>query len=87
MNFPFTPDWIEQPYKRAHRPGQKNPVHVHFTICKETIDEHIYNLIKNKLNDINEIIDKNGEGTVIYDDLQSKLFKSLLKTTNESQVK
>jgi SNF2 family DNA or RNA helicase len=87
MNFPFTPDWIEQPYKRLHRPGQKNAVHVHFTICKETIDEHIYKLIKNKLNDINEIIDKNGKGTIVYDNLQSKLFKSLLKTSNESQVK
>lgn len=77
-NFPYTPDQLEQPYKRAHRSGQKRNVDVIYTICKDTVDEHIYHMLKNKLDDINETID-HGKEIVEYGNLEEKLFNSLLQ--------
>lgn len=79
MNFPFTPDDIEQPYKRAHRIGQNSTVNVYFTIVKNSIDEHIYNIIINKSRDINNLIDKNKKGVVNYEsDVMNLVFNKLL---------
>lgn len=79
MNFPFTPDDIEQPYKRTHRIGQKNTVNVYFTIVKNSIDEHIYSNVVDKSIDINNLIDNNRKGTVNYEsDVMNMVFNRLL---------
>ena len=78
MNFPFTPDDLEQPQKRAHRIGQKRPVNAYYTIVKNSIDEHIYNLIVDKSEDINYVLDKGKKGVVHYGQVMSKLFKTLI---------
>jgi SWI/SNF-related matrix-associated actin-dependent regulator 1 of chromatin subfamily A len=78
MNFPFTPEQIEQAQKRLHRSGQKNTVNVYYTIAKGTIDEHIFDLVAEKAEDINELIDGDSKHTINYNDLPGKLFKKLL---------
>lgn len=84
MNFPFTPDDLEQPYKRAHRIGQKEKVHVYYTIGRGTIDEHVYGIIKDKSSDINQLID-NNKNVVNYGSLESQLFNSLIAQYNKSK--
>lgn len=77
-NFPFTPDLLEQPYKRAHRGGQTKPVNVYYTICKETIDEKIYKLIAHKIGDINEVLDEGKKGVINYGGMEDQLFSELI---------
>lgn len=79
MNFPFTPEQIEQAQKRAHRPGQKRTVYVANTIAKGTIDEHIFELLSNKAEDINELIDDGNKAVIRYGNLPGELFKKLLE--------
>jgi len=79
LNFPFTPDDLEQPYKRAHRIGQTKNVKVYYTIVKDSIDEHIFNMIVGKTKDINSILDEGKEGVVHYDNIQNELFKELIR--------
>jgi len=79
MNFPFTPDQIEQAQKRLHRSGQKRKVNVYYTIAKETIDEHIYSLVADKAEDINMLIDGDHKGVINYNSVSGELFKLLLK--------
>ena len=78
LNFPFTPDDLEQPYKRAHRIGQKENVNVYYTIVKESIDEKIFNMILGKTKDINSILDDGKDGVVHYNNIQNELFQSLI---------
>jgi len=79
LNFPFTPDQIEQPYKRLHRIGQKNTVRVCYTICEDTVDENIFEIVAGKSNDINALLDKGKSGVINYHDLEEKLFNSIMK--------
>lgn len=44
----WTPASVEQAYSRAYRIGQKNAVTVYFLICKNTIDEHVLEVINVK---------------------------------------
>lgn len=80
MNFPFTPDDLEQPYKRAHRIGQKNTVNVYFTICEDSIDEQIQSIVIDKSRDINLLVDGEGKaGVVNYSQIPTLLFNSLIE--------
>ena len=79
MNFPFTPDLIEQAQKRAHRSGQKKKVYVLYTIVKDTIDEHIFSMVHNKSQDINDLIDGDHKGAINYSKIQGDLFNKLLE--------
>lgn len=79
MNFPFTPDQIEQAQKRLHRSGQKRKVNVYYTIARETIDEHIYSLVADKSEDINALIDGDHKGVINYGNITGQLFKKLLE--------
>lgn len=67
MNFPFTPDRIEQPYKRTHRIGQKQTVNVYMMFVKNSIDQNIYSIVVDKSKDINDLLDKNRKGTINYE--------------------
>ena len=78
LNFPFTPDDLEQPYKRAHRIGQTKNVNVYYTIVKESIDEHIFDMIVGKTKDINSILDDKKEGVVHYNQIPNDLFNRLV---------
>lgn len=64
MNFPLTPADLWQAIDRLHRIGQTNKVNVYYSICRNSVDEHIYALIEEKSRDINITIDK-GEGEEI----------------------
>jgi len=77
-NFPFTPDDLEQPYKRLHRIGQATAVNVYYTICKDTIDEYIYDMITDKTLDINALIDDGKTGVVDYETIPNRLFSALV---------
>ena len=78
MNFPFTPADLHQAIDRTHRIGQKNIVNVYYTICEESIDEHLFALISDKAADINALIDK-GKPTIEYESIPNQLFKKLLE--------
>ena len=84
MNFPFTPDDLEQPYKRAHRIGQKEKVYVYYTLGRGTIDERVYEIIKDKSSDINSLIDDN-KNVVNYGSIEGQLFKSLIADHNKKK--
>lgn len=79
MNFPFLPADIEQAQKRLHRSGQKERVFVYYTMAEGTIDTHIYDIIIDKSNDINALVDGDHTGVINYGNIQKKLFKSLLE--------
>jgi len=79
LNFPFTPDDLEQPYKRAHRIGQTKNVNVYYTIVKESIDEHIFNMITDKTQDINTVLDEGKDGVVHYQQIPNDLFNRLVE--------
>lgn len=78
LNFPFTPDDLEQPYKRAHRIGQEKDVNVYYTIVKDSIDEHIFDMIVGKTKDINSILDDGKSGVVHYNQIPNDLFNRLI---------
>jgi len=79
MDMGFTPDLLEQPYKRAHRMGQTKDVEVMYTMIPNSIDQRIYDLIESKTDDINAAIDHKKAGVVEYGSLEKKLFKSLIQ--------
>jgi SWI/SNF-related matrix-associated actin-dependent regulator 1 of chromatin subfamily A len=79
MDMGFTPDLLEQPYKRAHRMGQTKDVEVMYTMIPNSIDQRIYDLIESKTDDINSAIDHKKAGIVEYGNLEKKLFKSLIQ--------
>ena len=78
LNFPFTPDDLEQSYKRAHRTGQKETVNVYYTMVKESIDIHIFDMIVGKTKDINSVLDEGREGVVHYNQIPNELFNRLI---------
>lgn len=79
LNFPFTPDDLEQPYKRIHRIGQKHSCNVYYTMAKDSIDEHLFAIIEDKIEDINKIVDNDSKGTIKYGNIPNLLMNSLLK--------
>ena len=40
---------MEQCEDRAHRIGQKNAVHVHYLVAKETLDEWVWSVLERKV--------------------------------------
>jgi SWI/SNF-related matrix-associated actin-dependent regulator 1 of chromatin subfamily A len=79
MNMPFVPAEIEQAQKRLHRSGQKQTVHVYYAIATETIDDHIYSILHDKSEDINELIDGDHKAVINYGNIQNELFRKLLE--------
>jgi len=85
LNMPFTPDDLEQPYKRAHRPGQKLNVLVYYLMCRDSIDEHVYSMILSKTNDINSLIDEGKKGVVHYGSIENEVFNILINQYKSSK--
>lgn len=78
LNMPFTPDDLEQPYKRLHRPGQKVNVLAYYLMCRDSIDEHIYSMILSKTDDINSLIDGGKKGVIHYSNIENEVFNILI---------
>lgn len=78
QSFPLTPAELEQGLDRLHRIGQVRSVNVHYTFCEDSVDEHLHNLLNDKLSDINAVIDATNE-VVEREDIKEILIKKLLK--------
>lgn len=57
MEMPWTPGELEQAEDRAHRIGQKNCVNIYYAISKGTIEEDIYQIIKEKQEVLKQVLD------------------------------
>lgn len=77
INFPFTPAKLYQAIDRCHRIGQDRSVNIHYTFCDESIDQYIYDIIIDKEEDINAVIDQ-GKEVVLRENTIEILIKKLL---------
>lgn len=82
-NFPLTPAELEQGIDRLHRIGQSKSVNVHYTFCEESIDEYIYEIIVDKKEDINAVIDQGGE-VLLRENITEILIKKILEKSGKS---
>ena len=57
LNFTFTPTDFAQAISRMYRGGQLNKVNINCILVEGTMDEYIWNLMKNKMSTIDDIID------------------------------
>lgn len=78
---PFTPDKIEQPYKRVHRIGQDRTVNVYFVMARGSIDDHIYSTIESKAGDIQNLMDA-GHRNIDYDNIDEELLTKIVSNAN-----
>lgn len=78
MNYPFTSTDIAQGVSRVKRIGQTSKMRVYFLTCRDTIDEILYDLVADKQNEINQIID-GGNGIDYEGDIKDVLYKRLLE--------
>jgi len=85
-NFPLTPSELYQTIARLHRIGQTKKVNIWYTICKDTIDENLFNLIAQKAMDANAVVDNLTVDTE-YSNIQDVLFKELREKYNIPEVK
>lgn len=85
-NFPLTPSELYQTIARLHRIGQTKKVNIWYTICKDTIDENLFNLIAQKAMDANAVVD-NLTADTEYSNIQDVLFKELREKYNIPEVK
>ncbi len=79
LNFKFTQDGMNQCMDRFHRAGKKKTLNVYFTVCKQTIDEHLYKLVGGKYKDTSHLID--GSPQTIQAE-NTGMEKLLLELTN-----
>lgn len=59
IDYPWNWASYDQAFSRAHRIGQKNAVTVYNLICKDTVDEKVFNTIKDKKGMSESILDNN----------------------------
>lgn len=85
-NFPLTPSELYQTIARLHRIGQKKKVNIWYTICRNTIDENLFNLIAQKAMDANAVVDNTNIDTE-YTNIQDVLFKELREKYNIQEVR
>jgi SNF2 family DNA or RNA helicase len=78
-NFPFTPPELWQAEDRLHRIGQGNSVNVHYTVCEDSIDEYIYDIILDKAKDIHALVDQGRQVSVSDGNITELLISKLLK--------
>lgn len=77
INFPFTPRELRQAQFRCKHPEKKGQhLRIHYTFAKDSIDEHIYNILFSKEKDINALLD--GKEVVEMDKIEEILIKQLL---------
>lgn len=84
MDLPFTSDKIEQAQQRAWRKGQTKDVDVMYLILENSVDERIFNLVKEKGKDIAEVIDK-GNADFDYEKITDKLIDELVEESRKER--
>lgn len=75
ISIPWTPGTLDQCTDRVARIGQKNAVNAYLFICKNTIDEYIFDLIETKRNEISQVIDGNKYESNINQSIINDLIK------------
>ena len=78
-NFPLTPPELWQAEDRLHRIGQNKSVNIFYTVCEDTIDDHLDALIADKAGDINQLIDR-GKEAIDYGGIPEMLYKKLMES-------
>lgn len=88
VNFPFVPSDLDQATDRPHGIGQTKSVNIFYTICEDSVDEQLYDLIVDKATDINAVIDRQ-KGAAEYTNIPEQLFRTLIekfkKENNEQE--
>lgn len=90
FDLPWNPMRVEQRIGRVHRLGQKHDVNIHNLSTKGTIEEHILNLLHEKINMFESVI---GELDVILEryskknTLESSLFKMAMESKSNEELK
>ena len=77
-------DWVpanhEQAEDRTHRIGQTNQVQAYYMICDNTIDEYMRDLLKEK----QEIADMIVDGALVTPDRNKSMFKEFVRRINSA---
>lgn len=76
MNYPFTPKELEQPIERCTNPANPKINTIHYLVCEDSIDEILYDILIDKKEDINAIVDK-GKGVKSYDNVTNSIYRKL----------
>lgn len=77
INFPLTPKEFNQAKFRIKHPEKPKPNRYHHTMCEESIDEYIYDIIIDKEKDINALID-GGKDVLERSNITELLIEKLL---------
>ncbi|GAA0133900.1 SNF2-related protein [Paenibacillus sp. YSY-4.3] len=89
FDLPWNPMRVEQRIGRVHRLGQKNDVKIYNLSTKGTIEEHILNLLHEKINMFELVI---GGLDVILErfekehSLEKSIYKILLESQNDEEI-
>lgn len=89
FDLPWNPMRVEQRIGRVHRLGQKNDVKIYNLSTKGTIEEHILNLLHEKINMFEMVI---GSLDVILErfekehSLEKSIYKILLESQNDEEI-
>ncbi|GIP53237.1 DEAD/DEAH box helicase [Paenibacillus vini] len=89
FDLPWNPMRVEQRIGRVHRLGQQNDVQIYNLSTKGTIEEHILNLLHEKINMFEMVI---GQLDVILerfeksDSLEKSLYKILLESGSNDEI-
>jgi len=79
INFPMTPKELNQAKFRCKHPEKMKHTRLHYTFCKDSIDEYIYDsIIIEKEKDINNLL-HGGKDVDEREDIVQVLMKKLLK--------
>ncbi|GIQ71309.1 ATP-dependent helicase [Xylanibacillus composti] len=90
FDLPWNPMRVEQRIGRIHRLGQKDDVQIYNLSTRGTIEEHILNLLHEKINMFELVI---GQLDLILErleqggSLESRLYRIMLEAENDQQVK
>lgn len=84
MNFPLSPGDIVQSMMRLDDPKKKECVNVYYAMCKESIDEYLFELVAEKVADANAVVD-NKLTDHSYVNVQDVLLKKLREQYNMPQ--
>jgi SWI/SNF-related matrix-associated actin-dependent regulator 1 of chromatin subfamily A len=60
----WTPGVVLQAEDRCHRIGQKTAVDIKYLICRQTLDVHIFNMLKRKLSNLDNVLDGRDDRTI-----------------------
>lgn len=80
LNMDWVPANHEQAEDRTHRIGQKAQVQVYYMICDKTIDEYMRDILKEK----QEIADIIVDGALVTPDRNKSYFKEFVKRLNSA---